>query len=194
MQHTLILSPLALREANEMVLFCYRPGLLNLSTTGLLTGWWWWFIHSVMSDSCNPMDCSLAGSSDHEILPARILPGLQYFCLENPGEFLQNTGVRWHFLPRRSSWPRNWTPVSQIAGSFFTNWATGEDESLLSGGGTINSRVLIASLVATPSYQTILPLFKNDKENDFRHWQLSPEAQNCSWTRTIILGTCAYQL
>ena len=29
--------------------------------------------HSVMSDSCNPMDCSLPGSSVHEILQARIL-------------------------------------------------------------------------------------------------------------------------
>ena len=26
----------------------------------------------------------------------------------------------------RSSWPRNWTRVSHIAGGFFTNWATGE--------------------------------------------------------------------
>ena len=35
--------------------------------------WWWWFSHRVMSDSCNPMDCSLPGSSVHEILQARIL-------------------------------------------------------------------------------------------------------------------------
>ena len=25
--------------------------------------WWWWFSRQVMSDSCNPMDCSLPGSS-----------------------------------------------------------------------------------------------------------------------------------
>ena len=25
--------------------------------------WWWWFGHSVMSDSCNPMNCSPSGSS-----------------------------------------------------------------------------------------------------------------------------------
>ena len=32
-------------------------------------GWWWWgwFSHEVMSDSCNPMDCSPPGSSVHEI-------------------------------------------------------------------------------------------------------------------------------
>ena len=29
--------------------------------------------HSVMSDSCDPMDCSLPGFSVHGILPARIL-------------------------------------------------------------------------------------------------------------------------
>ena len=29
--------------------------------------------HSVVSDSCNPMDCSPPGSSVHEILQARIL-------------------------------------------------------------------------------------------------------------------------
>ena len=25
--------------------------------------WWWWFGHSVMSDSCTPMNCSPSGSS-----------------------------------------------------------------------------------------------------------------------------------
>ena len=28
-----------------------------------------------------------------------------------------------------SSWPRNWSGVSCIAGRFFTNWATGEDHN-----------------------------------------------------------------
>ena len=35
--------------------------------------WWWWFSRQVMSDSCDPMDCSLLGSSVHGILQARIL-------------------------------------------------------------------------------------------------------------------------
>ena len=80
------------------------------------------------------MDCSLAGSSDHGILQARIM---EWVAISFPGD-LPDPGIE--------------PPVSQIAGSFFTNWATGEDESLLSGGGTVNCRVLIASLVATPSY------------------------------------------
>ena len=35
--------------------------------------WWRWFSHSVVSNSCDPMDCSLQGSSVHGILQARIL-------------------------------------------------------------------------------------------------------------------------
>ena len=55
---------------------------------------------------CNPMDCSLLGSSGHGILQARI--------------------VEWVTFPfsRGSSQPRDRTQVSQIAGGFFTIWAT----------------------------------------------------------------------
>ena len=55
---------------------------------------------------CNPMDCSLPGSSVHGILQARIL--------------------EWLAIPfsRGSSQPRNQTRVSCIAGRFFTIWAT----------------------------------------------------------------------
>ena len=58
---------------------------------------------------CNPIDCSLPGSSLPGILQARIL--------------------EWVAFPfsRGSSWPRNWTRVSLIAGRlFFTIWATRE--------------------------------------------------------------------
>ena len=56
----------------------------------------------------DPMDCSLPGSSVHGILQVRIL--------------------EWVAIPfsRGSSWPRNQTQVSCIAGRFFTNWATRE--------------------------------------------------------------------
>ena len=58
---------------------------------------------------CDPMDSSPPGSSVHGILQARIL--------------------QWVAIPfsRGSSWPRNQTGVSYIAGRFFTNWATRED-------------------------------------------------------------------
>ena len=57
---------------------------------------------------CNPMDCSLPGSSIHGIFQARIL--------------------EWVAFPfsRRSSQPRDWTWVSRIVGRCFTVWATRE--------------------------------------------------------------------
>ena len=60
---------------------------------------------------CEPMDCSLPGSSVHDILQAKIL--------------------EWAAMPssRGSSQPRDQTHVSCIPGRFFTNWATREDSS-----------------------------------------------------------------
>ena len=57
---------------------------------------------------CDAMDCSLPGSSIHEILQARIL--------------------EWVAKPssRGSSQPRDQTQVSHTAGSFFTIWAIRE--------------------------------------------------------------------
>ena len=54
---------------------------------------------------CNPMDHSLQGFSVHGILQARILEGVAIS------------------FSKRSSWPRDWTRVSYIAGQFFTIWA-----------------------------------------------------------------------
>ena len=53
---------------------------------------------------CDPMDCSLPGSSVHGILQARRL--------------------EWVAIPftRGFSQPRDWTQVSWVAGSFFTVW------------------------------------------------------------------------
>ena len=52
---------------------------------------------------CDPMDCSLPGSSAHGVLQARILD--------------------WVAIPfsRGSSQPRDQTQVSHIAGGFFTD-------------------------------------------------------------------------
>ena len=57
---------------------------------------------------CDPKDCSLPGSSVHEILQSRIL--------------------EWVAFPfsRGSSQLRDWTQVSYIVGRFFTSWATVE--------------------------------------------------------------------
>ena len=57
---------------------------------------------------CDPMDCSLPGSSVHGIFQARIL-----YCIAIP-------------FSRGSSQSRDQTQVSCIAGGFFTIWATME--------------------------------------------------------------------
>ena len=57
---------------------------------------------------CNPMDCSLPGSSIHGIFQARVL---EWVAIS---------------FSRRSSRPRDRTQVSCIAGRCFTVWATRE--------------------------------------------------------------------
>ena len=57
---------------------------------------------------CDPMDCSPPGSSIHRILQARIL---EWVAIS---------------FSRGSSWPRDWTWVSHIAGRCFNLWATRE--------------------------------------------------------------------
>ena len=57
---------------------------------------------SVMSNSFEPMDCSLPGSSFHGILQARIL---KWIAIS---------------FSRRSSQPSGWTHISCLAGIFFT--------------------------------------------------------------------------
>ena len=54
----------------------------------------------------NLMDCSLPGSCIHGILQARIL---EWVAIS---------------FSKGSSWSRDWTQVSHIAGGFFTVWAS----------------------------------------------------------------------
>ena len=59
-----------------------------------------------MSDSCDPINCSLLGSSVHGILQARI--------------------PEWAAISfsRGTSQPRNWTQVSHMVGRCITDWTT----------------------------------------------------------------------
>ena len=57
---------------------------------------------------CDPMDCSLPGSSVHGIFQARVL---EWVAIS---------------FSKGSSWPRDWTQISRIAGRHFTIWATRE--------------------------------------------------------------------
>ena len=97
---------------------------------------------------CDTMDCSPPGSSVHGDPPGKnigvachaLLQGLFPTQGLNPGflhcrRILYNLSqqgytriLEWiaHPFPRGSSWPRNWTWVSCIAGGFFTSWATRE--------------------------------------------------------------------
>ena len=76
----------------------------------------WWVIkerkESEVAQSCptlcDPLDCSPPGSSIHGILQARVLEWIAVSC------------------SRGSSWPRDQTQVSCIAGRHFTIWATRE--------------------------------------------------------------------
>ena len=60
------------------------------------------------STLCDPMDCSLSGSSVHGIFQARVL---EWIAIS---------------FSRGSSRPKNQTWVSQVAGRCFTSWATRE--------------------------------------------------------------------
>ena len=64
--------------------------------------------HAIMSNSLPPHGLYLPGSSVHGILQARIL------------EWVAIT------FSRGSSWPRDWTQVSLIAGRLFTIWTNRE--------------------------------------------------------------------
>ena len=61
---------------------------------------------------CDPMDCSLPGFSVHEIFQARVP---EWVAIS---------------FSRRSSWPRDQTWISCIAGRHFTLWATREAVTL----------------------------------------------------------------
>ena len=66
-----------------------------------------------MSNSCNPMNCSLPGSSVHGILQARIL---EWVAIS---------------FSRGSSWPRDQTWVACIGRWIFYHWTTREAFSKL---------------------------------------------------------------
>ena len=77
---------------------------VDISSTWLKVKW----SHLVVSDSLWPHGHNLLGSSVHGIFQARVLEWVAIF------------------FSRGSSWPRDWTWVSCIAGRHFTIWATWE--------------------------------------------------------------------
>ena len=83
-----------------------------LQSMGLQTVSYDWVTESEVAQSCptlcDTMNCSLPASSIHGIFQARIL---EWVAMS---------------FSRVSSWPRDWTWVSYIAGRLFTVWATRE--------------------------------------------------------------------
>ena len=63
---------------------------------------------SIMSDSLQPMDCSLPGSSTHGILQTRTL---EWVAIS---------------FSRGSSWPRDWSSISCIGQQILYHWDTWE--------------------------------------------------------------------
>ena len=96
--------------------------LLSMSTQKLTSGPWttysmvpciwsevkWSEVAQLCPTLCDPMDCSLPGSSVYGIFQARIL---EWVAIS---------------FSRRSSPPRDWTQVSCIVDRRFTIWATRE--------------------------------------------------------------------
>ena len=80
---------------------------------------------SCLNTLCNPMNCSLPGSSVHGILQARILEWVAISFSMGSSQPMDRNHVSWVYpYSSVSSWPRNRTGVSGIAGGFFTIWAT----------------------------------------------------------------------
>ena len=76
---------------------CCSPEII----TALFVIWLCVWVTQLCLTLCDPMDCSLSGFSSHGILQARVL---EWFAIS---------------FSRASSWPKDWTQVSFIAGRFF---------------------------------------------------------------------------
>ena len=92
-------KPMGSQHHNEVVKTSKILCFLCNSNTYIHT-----YSHQVVCDSCDPMDCSLPGSSVHGILWARIL---EWVAISSS---------------RGSSQCRDQTQVSRIAGKFFTSF------------------------------------------------------------------------
>ena len=100
---------------------------------------------------CDPMDCIGPGSSVHGILQERILESVA--------------------IPfsRGSSWPRDRTQVSCVAGRFFTIWATGKT---LSENSIVICRISTWTLLLVQPTKTMIErCYTNPSSNDTRYRQ-----------------------
>ena len=106
----------------------------------------------MVSDSCNPTDCSPPGFSVHGILQARIL--------------------EWIAIPfsRGASQPRDWTLVSCIAGKFFTIWAIGKSSCYIYFTHYHSDSLILSQRLVPQMYRNPLDLFIIASASLHFHW------------------------
>ena len=111
---------------------------LGVSVTSQVPCWGVSLVAQPHLTLCDPMDCSLPGSSVHGFLQARIL--------------------EWVAMPssRGSSWPRDWTQVSCIAGGVFTVWVT-------SWGEPSNELDVVPTLTCCDRHMFLMPLLFQER-------------------------------
>ena len=105
---------------------------------------------------CDPMDCSPPGSSVHGIVQAGILEWVAIF------------------FSRGSSWPRDWSHVSCIAGRFFTTEMPGEP--IFSGK--------VGFLLSFTLNMLLSIILENLPK---------PRYEACWWKRDSEISVCLYQ-
>ena len=135
----------------------------QVTTCNFNINWFVCLVFQLCPTLCDSLDCSPPGSSVHEDSPGKntkvgchaLLQGTFPTQRSNPGLphcrwILSHLGcqgspriLEWVAYPfsRGSSWPRNRTGVSCIAGSFFTSWAVLSHWSEVKGNSL--SRVLL---------------------------------------------------
>ena len=107
---------------------------------------------------CDPMDCSLPGSSVHGIFQARIL---EWVAIS---------------FSKRSSRLRDWTRVSRIIGRHFTIWATREVKEYRSPCRSKSSELNGKDILLILRAKEIQDLFK-----EVINFLKRPMAEDLSW-------------
>ena len=121
------------------------------------------------------MDSSPPGSSIHGIFQARIL---EWVAIS---------------FSRRSSLPRDWTQVSRIAGRFFTNWATRDENKKTTGGKVIKLKYQSYVLTNRKSEKKKEKKDRNgeqnyqreEKKNTFQSWRMGILWGQSCWVYTL---------
>ena len=120
--------------------------------------WWSEKVTQSCPTLCDPVDCSLPGSSVHGIFQARIL---EWVAIS---------------FSRRSSWPMDWTRVTRIVGRCFIIWATREVP--LIGKSTLKSINCVPHPQQAKRRNSI---FIRNMENIERHDWISRDEKQSIW-------------